>query len=89
MTTDGFFFFFPFPKSCLYDGQLHVEEICKAEMKLVDGGSKGTQQFYCRSRSWLFVLCVLFSVCHASHIEGIIAARRNEERPQQFVCNLI
>lgn len=83
-------FFFSFPKSCLYDGQLHVEEICKAEMKLVDGGSKGTQQFYCLSRSWLFVLCVLFSVCHASHIEvGIIAARLNEERPRQFVCNLI
>ena len=84
------FFFFSFSTSCLYDGQQHVEEIYKAETSLVDCRSKHTQRFYCLSWSWLFVSAFCSSVCHASHIEvGIIAARLSEDRPQQFVCNLI
>lgn len=85
-----FFFFFPYRKSCLlYDGQQYVEEMCEAETGLLGRGSKHTQWFYCLPWSWPFVSAFCPSVCHASHIEvGIIASRLNEERPQQFVCNL-
>lgn len=84
------FFFFSFPKSCLlYDGQQHVEEMCEAETGLLGHRSKHTQWFYCLPWSWPFVSAFCPSVCHASHIEvGIIATRLNEQRPQQFVCNL-
>ena len=93
MTTDVFFFFFFFflflKAACMMHSSMW-KKICEAETSLVDCRSKRTQRFYCLSRSWLFVSAFCSAVCHASHMEvGIIAARLNGERPQQFVCNLI